>query len=107
MAAPVNAARPPRLSGWGRLSVPGRERRSEDFEALTRDAVLSRGLGRAYGDSALPPPTCFEVAASPLADRLLSFDRTTGVLRATYGDELVILDGSGQAVTVSHHHHTH
>ena len=23
----------------------------------------------------------------------------------TYGDELVILDGSGQAVTVSHHHH--
>ena len=30
---------------------------------------------------------------------------TTEVLRATYGDELVILDGSGQAVTVSHHHH--
>ena len=28
---------------------------------------------------------------------------TTDVLRATYGDELVILDGSGQAVTVSHH----
>jgi ABC-type Mn2+/Zn2+ transport system ATPase subunit len=32
---------------------------------------------------------------------------TTDVLRATYGDELVILDGSGQAVTVSHHHHDH
>jgi manganese/iron transport system ATP-binding protein/manganese/zinc/iron transport system ATP- binding protein len=32
---------------------------------------------------------------------------TTDVLRATYGDELVILDGSGQAVTVSHHHHAH
>jgi manganese/iron transport system ATP-binding protein/manganese/zinc/iron transport system ATP- binding protein len=30
---------------------------------------------------------------------------TTDVLRATYGDELVILDGAGQAVTVSHHHH--
>jgi ABC-type Mn2+/Zn2+ transport system ATPase subunit len=30
---------------------------------------------------------------------------TTDVLRATYGDELVVLDGSGQAVTVSHHHH--
>ena len=28
---------------------------------------------------------------------------STDVLRATYGDELVILDGSGQAVTVSHH----
>jgi manganese/iron transport system ATP-binding protein/manganese/zinc/iron transport system ATP- binding protein len=30
---------------------------------------------------------------------------STDVLRATYGDELVILDGSGQAVTVAHHHH--
>jgi hypothetical protein len=30
---------------------------------------------------------------------------TPTVLAATYGDELVILDGSGQAVTVSHHHH--
>ena len=29
------------------------------------------------------------------------------MLRGTYGDELVILDGSGQAVTVSHHHHDH
>ncbi|HEX6025688.1 MAG TPA: metal ABC transporter ATP-binding protein [Solirubrobacter sp.] len=32
---------------------------------------------------------------------------STNVLRATYGDELVILNGSGQAVTVSHHHHGH
>jgi ABC-type Mn2+/Zn2+ transport system ATPase subunit len=32
---------------------------------------------------------------------------TTDVLRRTYGDELVILDGSGEAVTVSHHHHDH
>ncbi len=32
---------------------------------------------------------------------------TTDVLRATYGDELVILDGAGPAVTVSHHHHGH
>jgi ABC-type Mn2+/Zn2+ transport system ATPase subunit len=32
---------------------------------------------------------------------------STAVLSATYGDELVILDGSGQAVTVSHHHHDH
>src|SRR4051794_12163667 len=30
---------------------------------------------------------------------------TTEVLRATYGDELVVLDGAGQAITVSHHHH--
>jgi manganese/iron transport system ATP-binding protein/manganese/zinc/iron transport system ATP- binding protein len=32
---------------------------------------------------------------------------TTQVLSETYGDELVILDGAGQAVTVSHHHHGH
>jgi ABC-type Mn2+/Zn2+ transport system ATPase subunit len=30
---------------------------------------------------------------------------TTACLRETYGDELVVLDGSGQAITVSHHHH--
>jgi ABC-type Mn2+/Zn2+ transport system ATPase subunit len=30
---------------------------------------------------------------------------TTECLRETYGDELVVLDGSGQAITVSHHHH--
>ena len=42
------------LSGWGRVPVPGREVRSEDLEALTRDAVLCRGLGRSYGDSSLP-----------------------------------------------------
>ena len=32
---------------------------------------------------------------------------STDVLRRTYGDELVILDGSGQAVTVAHHSHEH
>jgi ABC-type Mn2+/Zn2+ transport system ATPase subunit len=32
---------------------------------------------------------------------------STEVLRQTYGDELVILDGAGQAVTVSHHGHEH
>jgi ABC-type Mn2+/Zn2+ transport system ATPase subunit len=32
---------------------------------------------------------------------------TTDVLRATYGAELVVLDGSAAAVTVSHHHHDH
>jgi ABC-type Mn2+/Zn2+ transport system ATPase subunit len=32
---------------------------------------------------------------------------TTDVLRRTYGDELVILDGPQQAVCVSHHDHAH
>jgi decaprenylphospho-beta-D-ribofuranose 2-oxidase len=73
------------LSGWGRVPVPGREVRSEDLEALTRDAVLCRGLGRSYGDSSLPPPSHPVVAGAALADRILAFDPATGVLRAEAG----------------------
>jgi FAD/FMN-containing dehydrogenase len=67
------------------VPVPGREVLSEDLEALTRDAVLTRGLGRSYGDSSLPPPGHPVVAASPLADRILGFDPATGILRAEAG----------------------
>ena len=75
----------PRLSGWGRIAVAGREVRSEDLERITRDVPLSRGLGRSYGDSSLPPPGRPVVAGSRLADRILAFDETTGVLRAEAG----------------------
>jgi hypothetical protein len=73
------------ISGWGRVPVPGREVRSEDLEALTRDAVLCRGLGRSYGDSSLPPPSHPVVATTTLADRVLAFDPETGVVRAEAG----------------------
>jgi decaprenylphospho-beta-D-ribofuranose 2-oxidase len=76
------------LEGWGRVPLPGREVRSEDLEALTRDAVLCRGLGRSYGDSSLPPPSHPVVAGASLADRILSFDPATGVLRAEAGFSL-------------------
>ena len=75
----------PMLSGWGRLQKPGKEVFSENLRALSRGAVLSRGLGRSYGDSALPPPSHLEVATTTLADRILAFDETTGVLRAEAG----------------------
>jgi len=78
----------PSLSGWGRLAVPGQELRSEDLDRLTRDAVLTRGLGRSYGDSSLPPGSHPVVVATPLADRILSFDDGTGVLRAESGYSL-------------------
>jgi FAD/FMN-containing dehydrogenase len=65
--------------------VAGREVRSENLEELTRSAVLCRGLGRSYGDSSLPPPSDPVVAATTLADRILSFDESTGVLRAEAG----------------------
>jgi decaprenylphospho-beta-D-ribofuranose 2-oxidase len=79
------AAPPDTISGWGRVPVPGREVRSEDLEALTRDAVLCRGLGRSYGDSSLPPPSHPVVATTTLADRVLAFDPDTGTVRAEAG----------------------
>lgn len=90
----MSTAGPPRLpatgsvAGWGGLSVPGREDRSEDLLSLTKDVVLTRGLARSYGDSSLPPPDQQRIAGSVLADRLLSFDPATGVLRAEAGFSL-------------------
>lgn len=77
-----------RIAGWGGVSVRGREVRSEDLEALTRDVALTRGLARSYGDSSLPPPSRPVVAGSVLADRLLAFDPETGRLRAEAGYSL-------------------
>jgi len=81
-----------KLSGWGRLSVPGNEVRSEDLEKITEGAVLTRGLGRSYGDSSLPPPSIASIPASPLANRVLSFDETSGVMRAEAGLSLAELN---------------
>lgn len=77
-----------RVAGWGGVSVPGREIRSENLELLTRDVPLTRGLGRSYGDSSLPPSDRPIVAGTVLADRLIAFDESTGVLRAEAGYSL-------------------
>ncbi len=82
----------PTLAGWGMLGVPGYEERGEDLEALTRDSVLTRGLGRSYGDASLPPPSVRRVAATPLGDRILAFDPAAGVLRAEAGLSLRALN---------------
>jgi decaprenylphospho-beta-D-ribofuranose 2-oxidase len=73
-----------KVAGWGGVSVDARELRSEDFPRIAREAVISRGLGRSYGDSSLPPPGR-TVANSTLSDRILSFDPTRGILRAEAG----------------------
>lgn len=67
------------------MSVAARERRSEDLAAVARGAVLTRGLGRAYGDSALPPAGVATIASAVLADRILEFDAGSGRLRAEAG----------------------
>jgi FAD/FMN-containing dehydrogenase len=87
------AARPtkeltPRLAGWGRLSVPGREVLSEQLTSATAGAALCRGLGRSYGDASLPAVPDDKVVCTRLADRVLSFDASTGVLRAEAGMSL-------------------
>ncbi|MCB9664864.1 MAG: FAD-binding oxidoreductase [Alphaproteobacteria bacterium] len=56
-----------------------------DLESLTRQATLSRGLGRSYGDASLPAQGVAEVVGTRLADRMLAFDEQTGVLRAQAG----------------------
>jgi FAD/FMN-containing dehydrogenase len=73
------------ISGWGRVFGPGREIASEDFERLTRDVHLSRGLARSYGDASLPDERDGVVASSRLFDRVLDFDPLTGVLTGEAG----------------------
>ncbi len=72
------------LSGWGRYPVVRAEQReAENLEAASAEATISRGLGRSYGDASLPvrgPALC-----TRRADRILSFDADTGVLRAEAG----------------------
>lgn len=74
------------LAGWGRFPViQGEECLSEDLEGISEGAVLSRGLGRSYGDASLPPPSGGRVMGTRLADRILRFDAETGLLRAEAG----------------------
>ena len=81
----------PTLAGWGRLFAPGREVRTENLLRVS-DTPLFRGLGRSYGDSALPAASHPYVVSTVLADRILRFDATTGVLRAEAGLSLLELN---------------
>jgi FAD/FMN-containing dehydrogenase len=79
-------ARLTQLSGWGRYPAAQADLRlSDDLEAATDGASLSRGLGRAYGDAAVPAEDGAVVAGTTRAARVLLFDPETGVLRAQAG----------------------
>ncbi len=74
------------LLGWGRVAhVFARELCSENLEEISKQAVLSRGLGRSYGDASLPAPEFGPALSTRFADRILDFDSETGVLRAEAG----------------------
>lgn len=78
------------ISGWGRVPrIRAEERSGEDLERLSAgaDITLARGLGRSYGDSSLPV-TGGAALSSVRADRVISFDETTGLLRAEAGFSL-------------------
>lgn len=88
----VTTARPTELSGWGCIGRPGRELLSEDLEAASQDVVLTRGLGRSYGDSSLPAAPEHKVLATRLANRILSLDENSQVIRCEAGVSLAELN---------------
>lgn len=83
--ADAKAQPEPTLEGWGRVPLPGREILSENLERATQGAILSRGLGRSYGDSSLPAAAQDKVVGTRLANRILSFDDATGIMRVEAG----------------------
>jgi decaprenylphospho-beta-D-ribofuranose 2-oxidase len=75
------------VAGWGRHPVrPGRVGRPERL-ALPEGAapVLLRGLGRAYGDAAVPAAAGGLVLETTRADRILDFDPEMGRLTCEAG----------------------
>jgi decaprenylphospho-beta-D-ribofuranose 2-oxidase len=76
-----------RVAGWGRRPVRrSRIVRSERL-ALPASAapLLPRGLGRAYGDAAVPASIEGVVIETAQADRILDFDPASGLLRCEAG----------------------
>ena len=75
------------IGGWGRRPVrSGRVVRSERLTLPAGAApLLPRGLGRAYGDAAVPASADGLVIETARADRVLEFDPTCGRLTCEAG----------------------
>jgi len=81
------------LAGWGRRPVvTAVVQTSANLEEATDGASATRGLGRAYGDAALPRCAGAVIACTRLGDRVLHLDPAAGVLRAEAGLSLARLD---------------
>ncbi len=83
---------PTQIAGWGRIALPGHEVFGEDLERLSARPTLFRGLGRSYGDSSLPASPSATVVNTTLADRVLSWNPETGMLRAEAGLSLYTMN---------------
>ena len=80
------------VAGWGRRPVAlGSVSRPEHLR-LPPDGlpVLPRGLGRSYGDAAVPAASGARVLETSRADRVLAFDAASGLLTCEAG---LALDG--------------
>lgn len=75
------------VAGWGRHPVrPGRVARPERLAVPQGAAgIVPRGLGRAYGDAALPSSATDLVIETARADRILAFDAASGLLSCEAG----------------------
>jgi decaprenylphospho-beta-D-ribofuranose 2-oxidase len=89
MAATSPDAAPPleSVAGWGRHPiVAGRVERPEHLTLPAGvEPLVPRGLGRAYGDAAVPAKPGGRVLESTRADRIRSFDPATGRLHCEAG----------------------
>ncbi len=74
------------VAGWGRHPVrQAPVLRPERLALPEAGQVLSRGLGRAYGDAAVPASARSLVLETVRADRILAFEPSTGVLTCEAG----------------------
>jgi FAD/FMN-containing dehydrogenase len=75
------------VSGWGRHPVSRAAVVRPERLSLPPDdqPVLARGLGRAYGDAAVPARPGGRVVETVRADRVLAFDPGTGTLTCEAG----------------------
>ncbi len=75
------------IGGWGRHPVrPGRVVRPAKLALPAgRSPLLPRGLGRAYGDAAVPAAAGGLVIETARADRILAFDSASGRLTCEAG----------------------
>jgi decaprenylphospho-beta-D-ribofuranose 2-oxidase len=75
------------VGGWGRFPVrPGRVIRPEQLHVPEgQTGILPRGLGRAYGDAAVPAMPGDLVIDTTRADRVLDFDPCSGRITCEAG----------------------